>query len=636
MSNLFEPYSLKRAMARSIRFLLLASNALVLVASYAQTGPGGVGNSTSNVLWLSADNRVYSNAGTVPATNSQNVQQWNDRSGNGRHAAQATAGNRPNYFTGAINGYPVLRYIAGNNDRMLSSGLSTANVASAFVLGRYTSLPSPNPGLLQGTPSGNGYTSDATQKSIGMWVASGSSRLWGRGVQSDGTQQNISEVTALSANTTYVFNSVYDGSVIQQYVNNGVSGSVTYNGTLRSWTDMSIGCQHGNESWNGDIAEVIVYNVAVNEAQRIIIANYLAAKYGRTLAANDVYREDNAGRGNYDHEVAGIGRVDASNIHDDAQGSSIVRINNPTDLGNNEFMLWGHDNGMLGAWGVSDLPVGVDGRLERIWRVSERNAAGTAAVNVGAVDMTFDLSGLGNVDPDHLRLLVDTDQDGLFNDEIPLEGAYHVSGSLYAFDAVTQLTDGVRFTLGTTNMGITPLPIELVLFKARLLNDRSVVLQWATASEWDNDHFTIERSTDLGTWAVITRVEAVGHSNALVEYDALDDQPNAGTNYYRIRQTDVDGSSTTSPVEVVQLRVEPEMDLVLFPNPTNGPLDIRSNCPDPGTLTTTVLDGHGRQMMVVRDEAGGTLDLSGLASGSYILRVGCGDEFRTERVQLIR
>lgn len=623
-------------MSRPLRFAFLISVAPLAVWVHAQTGPGGVGNSTTNVLWLSADNGVYSNAGTTLATNGQNARQWNDRSGNGRNATQGTSAERPNYFTGAINGYPAVRYTAGNNDRMLSTGLSTANEASVFVLGRYTSLPSSNPGLLQASPSGNGYSADASQKSIGMWVSSSNSRLWGRGVQSDGGQRNVPQVTTLSNNTAYVFNAVYNGSTIRQYVDNGIAGSTTYDGTLRSWTDVCIGCQAGTESWNGDIAELIMYNVEVNSAQRIILSNYLAAKYGLTLAANDIFREDEPSRGNYDHEVAGIGSVNATNIHSDAQGSGIVRINNPSNLGSNEFMFWGHDNGMLGAWGVGDLPSGIDGRLERTWRVTERNSTGTASVNVGAVDITFDLAGLGNVDPSHLRLLVDSDQDGLFSDEVPLEGAYNVSGSLYAFDGVSELTDGVRFTLGTTDMGITPLPIELVFFQAQLLSDRSVDLHWATATEWDNDFFTVERSTDLGTWTAISTVDAVGHSNALVEYDALDDQPVPGTNYYRLRQTDEDGTSTISAVEVVELFEAPGMDLKLYPNPTSGPLNVFANCPDGGTLGMTVLDHQGRMVLDRRDEAAASIELGDLAAGTYFLRVECGKEVRTERVQVLR
>jgi hypothetical protein len=170
-----------------------------------------------------------------------------------------------------------------------------------------------------------------------MWVSSaGGNAVWGRGVQSNNTLRDISQVTGTSVNTFYSFLNLYDGTTtISQYVNNGLSGSVTYNGTLRAWSDFGIGRQ-ATESWNGDIAEVIAYNQAVNSAQRIIVNNYLSAKYNLPLSANNVYTMDDPGSGNYDHEVAGIGRVDANNIHNDAQGSGIVRILNPSDLGNNE------------------------------------------------------------------------------------------------------------------------------------------------------------------------------------------------------------------------------------------------------------------------------------------------------------
>lgn len=627
-------------MARPLRCIIFVSVTILSGIGNAQTGPGGVGNSSTNVLWLSADRGVYSDAGVTPAATTNNVRQWNDRSGNGRNAIQATTAERPNYVTGVLNGQPVLRYTAANNDRMLSTGLSTANVASVFVVGRYTTLPSPNPGLLQGSTSGFGYSSDASQKSIGLWVSSSTSRPWGRGVQSDGTQRNVPEVTTLSSNTLYLFNSTYDGSTIQQYVNNGVSGSVTYNGTLRSWTDVCIGCQAGTENWNGDIAEVIVYNVAVNSAQRIIIANHLSAKYGQTLALNDIYREDDPSRGNYDHDVAGIGRVNASNIHSEAQGAGIVRISSPTNLNNNEFMFWGHNNGMLGAWGVEDLPGGVEGRLERTWRVSERNSTGTAAVDVGSVDMTFDLTGLGFVDPDHLRLLVDTDQDGLFSDETPLEGAFNTSGSLYTFAAVTQIMDGLRFTIGTSNMGITPLPIELLSFTAQANIGNTVDLAWTTATEWDNDYFNVERSTDLLSWMEVAQEEAVGHSNALVEYTSVDERPISGINYYRLRQTDLDGSSTLSSIIALEMKQETGLDLHVHPNPAQDHIFIRSSIQQQGPIELVLSDLSGRRVKQYRLWHGSgeavSMSVEDLSPGTYILELRSGDQIGTTRFQVVR
>src|SRR5690606_2917465 len=118
--------------------------------------------------------------------------------------------------------------------------------------------------------------------------------------------------------------------------------------------------------------------------------NYLSAKYGLALAANDLYTHDEVANGNFDFEMAGIGQVDGSNIHADAQGSGIVRMRNPTDLGNTEFLMWGHNNGVLEGVESSDVPPGVQARFERVWRVSEVNTSGIS-IDVGSIDMDWDL-----------------------------------------------------------------------------------------------------------------------------------------------------------------------------------------------------------------------------------------------------
>ncbi|HMQ77905.1 MAG TPA: hypothetical protein PKA92_17575, partial [Flavobacteriales bacterium] len=453
----------------------------------AQTGPGGVGGSATTAIWLSADQGVYSNAGTTLAGNGDNVRQWNDRSGNGRHAGEVNVANRPNLATAVLNGRPVVRYTAANNDRLVSAGLTSGNQASAWVVARYTSLPSPNPGLLQGAATGDALSATAGLKNLGMWVSSSNTRPWGRGIRSDGTLLEVPQTTNTSTGTFYILNTNYGASLIQQYINNNAAGSVTTNGTLRSWTDLCVGMQAGSEGWNGDIAEVILFNTALNATQRLVVANYLAAKYGLTLGTGDLYTQDNPGAGNFDHDVAGIGRTNSGDLHAAAQGSGIVLIDKAAHSGlqDNEFMLWGHDGGALGTWGVGDLPTGVQGRWQRVWRVSEVNASGSA-VNVGNVDMSFDLGALGPVTAADLVLLVDTDGDALFNDETPISGASNVGGGVYRFSNVSALQNGRRFTLGTTNLSGTPLPVELLHFTAEAIGPSRVRLTWATASEQDN------------------------------------------------------------------------------------------------------------------------------------------------------
>ena len=93
-------------------------------------------------------------------------------------------------------------------------------------------------------------------------------------------------------------------------------------------------------------------------------------------------------------------------------------------------------------------------------------------------------------------------------------------------------------------------PVELVNFKAKAVN-KTAVLTWQTASERNNQGFTIERSNDGTTYTTIGQVKGNGTTNTPHDYIFTDKDPSVNTNYYRLRQTDFDGKETVSPVVTV-------------------------------------------------------------------------------------
>lgn len=193
--------------------------------SYAQTGPSGVETSAENVLWLKADQGTFSNAGTTPSSPGGALQQWNDQSGNSKHAIQLTAGFKPTWQTGIFNGFPAVRF-DGNDDGILSAAVTTSGTVTFFAVVRVSALSKTNPGILQGSPTGLGYSINPPDKSIGMWVNTATQRIWGRGIQTSTAQRNITQVTALATNTAYITCNRYDGANINQYVNNTISGKI--------------------------------------------------------------------------------------------------------------------------------------------------------------------------------------------------------------------------------------------------------------------------------------------------------------------------------------------------------------------------------------------------------------------------
>lgn len=95
----------------------------------------------------------------------------------------------------------------------------------------------------------------------------------------------------------------------------------------------------------------------------------------------------------------------------------------------------------------------------------------------------------------------------------------------------------------------TILPIELLDFKAEYIDKSTgVKLTWTTASEINNDYFTVERSQDGKSWQAIKELNAAGQSRIVRNYQTYDPHPFTGINYYRLKQTDFNGSSSYSDI----------------------------------------------------------------------------------------
>ena len=121
------------------------------------------------------------------------------------------------------------------------------------------------------------------------------------------------------------------------------------------------------------------------------------------------------------------------------------------------------------------------------------------------------------------------------------------------------------FALGNPPGGGNPLPIELTSFNVRLIN-KKVLVDWATASELNNDFFTIEKSSDNVNFFTLAVVNGSGTTSQAHQYQYLDDKPFGGMSYYRLKQTDFDGQSTTFPTVAVFNAARNKFDV--FPNPS--------------------------------------------------------------------
>ena len=171
------------------------------------------------------------------------------------------------------------------------------------------------------------------------------------------------------------------------------------------------------------------------------------------------------------------------------------------------------------------------------------------------------------------------------------------------------------------------LPIELLDFTAKPQNNRSVLTEWTTTAEVNNDYFVVERSVDGASWESVGTIKGTGNSSEEHHYSLPDQQPLAGTSYYRLRQVDFNGSYVYyGPVTV---RLE-GIDIVnIFPNPAADNFDYRvvSSIDDNAiykitdVLGRTVLDGT---TPIHQGENQLKVELSDFTPGSYAIQIAVG------------
>ena len=186
---------------------------------------------------------------------------------------------------------------------------------------------------------------------------------------------------------------------------------------------------------------------------------------------------------------------------------------------------------------------------------------------------------------------------------------------------------------------IAPLPIELVSFTGTPVCG-AVELKWSTASEKNNDHFTLMRSADGLLFDEVTRVPGAGDSQSLQTYSYRDGSAAGGAMYYVLSQTDMDGTTTDSPAIVVQTLDRHCAEVVsLFPNPASDVIHVfGSNWNSEQPITITIEDLAGRMVRSFGsvDQRMIDVNVSDLAGGQYLLTIDRAGESRSYPVSVLR
>jgi len=178
----------------------------------------------------------------------------------------------------------------------------------------------------------------------------------------------------------------------------------------------------------------------------------------------------------------------------------------------------------------------------------------------------------------------------------------------------------IDFTGSTTSLNCILLPIKLMHFSA-VAEDKTILTSWTTASETNNDYFTVERSVNAADYIEIGKVKGAGNSSNALHYSFEDKDPVPGIIYYRLKQTDFNGAFTYS--NPVAVRFNPLRGMMyLVPNPVLNKADLIYNAPSKIVSSIKIFDMKGLlidhyEMMAAEGINSFLLDLHQLQQGIF-------------------
>jgi len=396
------------------------------------------------------------------------------------------------------------------------------------------------------------------------------------------------------------------------------------------------------ESFNGNLAELIVYNASVNAgSSRNQIFSYLSMKYGipvgiSLLSSAGATVWDAVANSTYNHSVFGLAldntsglAVNQSNPASTGSGGGAgqsgagnITLAAVTPISTDQsFLFVGNDNGAL-TEETTNLPAAAAGssRLIRNWKIANANS-------IGPLNLGFDFTGLtvsGAIGTTgDFRLMVNDAGDPTFSSGNTFFYApSSFTGNVANFTNI-HLADANVFAIISNASGSTPLPVDFISFTAQP-SGNNVDLSWAVGANQLANTYEIDRSADGVNFAKIGEVANIADQTS---YSFVDVNAGSGTQYYRVLETDLDGKSIYSKVVSATIAAG-DFSVAVLNNPAVGKTDaqLQINAVSAGTAFVELWTVGGARISLQQLAIGmGTntiaLPMSGLASGSYVVKV---------------
>ncbi|MCH2224825.1 MAG: T9SS type A sorting domain-containing protein [Crocinitomicaceae bacterium] len=637
---------MKLKLSRKTIFTLL----LMVSSPLAYAQPGGVGN---EALWLRSDDGVSTSSGT------DLVDDLNDRSGNG---VVTNIFGDPRLITDNalyFNYNPSLSF-DGDGDYLEWNGLTDGwTEGEIFIV---TRNEDPNTGGVTREIYDFGYSA-AAQATFpdpsGLYFDDFGS----------GLINTFGDLSALiNPSSQYIQNSSRGANTYSSYIQGGVPLVSTFSFFPSHFpvdSKFGIGNNPMNESYLGQLGDIILYEQELPFTNRQMITTYLAIKYGITIryvapggftggpwadyvSPDGTVVWDSDSKPAYHNNILGLGREDIeglnqrqSHTEDDSyriylgsiETSNLDNIN--TVYANSSYLMVGSNMDSVCATSTSNSEIppatvscNLTSRLAREWRVTNTNFTNTFNWDVRLPSCAIP----GAVILGGFRLLIDDDGD--FSNG-GTQCYYTGDGTGISIDynfpviSVSGISNAhipassTRYMTIATIYSAVPLPVELASFKCLLTPEKTAVdIKWETSSEKNSDYFGIMRSRNGIDWKEIVRIPGAGNSNNKLKYTWTDNRARPGENYYRLKQVDKDGEVTYSDICVS--KVEMENKLAVYPNPANAELFIETVVNTENEIK--IFSIMGREVVNIEMEQQDLnlfkVNLSEIERGTYFVQVG--------------
>ncbi|MEO8086361.1 MAG: T9SS type A sorting domain-containing protein, partial [Bacteroidota bacterium] len=259
--------------------------------------------------------------------------------------------------------------------------------------------------------------------------------------------------------------------------------------------------------------------------------------------------------------------------------------------------------------------------VDRFWQV---DATGTPTATLTFTWATGENAALGNVNPRAQRWVSPA-----------LGWEQPISGQVNPTSQSVLVSNVSAFGPWAVALQSSPLPIELLSFTATPVDNKEVLCKWSTATEINNDFFTVERSHYASSFETVGEVDGAGNSTAVLGYSFIDEHPYMAVSYYRLKQTDFNGEFSYSKTVAVDINKN-KSGVLVYPNPTTDHLIISFSAAEKEKYYIKLFDAAGRLIISKQGEAledGNVIDVNttNLPGGIYSLQF-----FTDEKLEQIK